>query len=791
MDKEIVPPMKDDEESSIDFKELFLLFFSHWKWFVASVAIFLAAAVFWLMRQNDVYTVSSMILMKGENSSTPSSEAVVMEGFGLMSAGKINTDDEIGIMRSKNVLSQVVSDLKLYVAYYEQRGMRKVELYGDTPLFLDIDSLLVSYLATPIAIKAVPDKENGGYILTVAYDEEEQELPFAGDSMRVAIGDISFMLFKRCGVCEEPHTLYINVVPPKFVVRQLEQLVSASPVEKGSSLITMSVEMSQVEKAKDILYKIVYYYNALSMAEKNRVAENTERFIDERLRLLSSELGSVEDAVEDFMRNNELVDITANAASYLDESKSIEERLFDVETEMNRLDYVGQFITDTANRYSLIPAVEISNQTFLTIVDAYNSKLMERERLLRSVSESNPVLMTVSHDLEILRRGVEDGVVSTRAGMEIARRDLLAKKHEAKSRIQEVPGLQRESAEISRQQLIKDKLYVFLLEKREENSLNKTLTVPRAIIMDIPDTSGIPVSPKKKNILLIALFLGVCVPAGIIFLLDFFNDCFKDRTDVEKLTTLPILGEICTKGDHDENLVVSAWSVAPITELFRLLRNNLQFVMTSPEKKVICVTSTVSGEGKTFLASNLGFGLIGKKVLLVGMDIRRPQLYKYFDIPQVMQGVTTYLSGMENDITRLIIPSKIMADLDLLPSGPIPPNPNELLYGHRLEELISELSSRYDYIVIDTAPVGMVSDTMLIRRVTDVMLFVVRAGYTAKKSFALLDKMVSSGRFPAPYLVVNGVDMESRSYGYRRYGYHSSYGYDAGRVSAPEKSKPE
>lgn len=428
MDKEIVPPMKDDEESSIDFKELFLLFFSHWKWFVASVAIFLAAAVFWLMRQNDVYTVSSMILMKGENSSTPSSEAVVMEGFGLMSAGKINTDDEIGIMRSKNVLSQVVSDLKLYVAYYEQRGMRKVELYGDTPLFLDIDSLLVSYLATPIAIKAVPDKENGGYILTVAYDEEEQELPFAGDSMRVAIGDISFMLFKRCGVCEEPHTLYINVVPPKFVVRQLEQLVSASPVEKGSSLITMSVEMSQVEKAKDILYKIVYYYNALSMAEKNRVAENTERFIDERLRLLSSELGSVEDAVEDFMRNNELVDITANAASYLDESKSIEERLFDVETEMNRLDYVGQFITDTANRYSLIPAVEISNQTFLTIVDAYNSKLMERERLLRSVSESNPVLMTVSHDLEILRRGVEDGVVSTRAGMEIARRDLLAKK---------------------------------------------------------------------------------------------------------------------------------------------------------------------------------------------------------------------------------------------------------------------------------------------------------------------------------------------------------------------------
>ena len=418
---------------------------------------------------------------------------------------------------------------------------------------------------------------------------------------------------------------------------------------------------------------------------------------------------------------------------------------------------------------------------------------MERERLLRSVSESNPVLMTVSQDLEILRRGVKDGVVSTRAGMEIARRDLLAKKHEAKSRIQEVPGLQRESAEISRQQLIKDKLYVFLLEKREENSLNKTLTVPRAIIMDIPDTSGIPVSPKKKNILLIALFLGVCVPAGIIFLLDFFNDRFKDRADVEKLTTLPILGEICTKGDHDENLVVSAWSVAPITELFRLLRNNLQFVMTSPEKKVICVTSTVSGEGKTFLASNLAlsFGLIGKKVLLVGMDIRRPQLYKYFDIPQVMQGVTTYLLGMENDITRLIIPSKVMTDLDLLPSGPIPPNPNELLYGHRLEELIGELRSRYDYIVIDTAPVGMVSDTMLIRRVTDVMLFIVRAGYTAKKSFALLDKIVSSGRFPAPYLVVNGVDMESRSYGYRRYGYHSSYGYDAGRVSAPEKSKPE
>lgn len=790
--KELISRENERVARPVDVKELFYLFLGHWRWFALSLVLCLSGAVLWLARQNRVYTVSTMILMKGENSNTTSSEKLIMDGLGITPSGKTNIDDEIGIMCSRNVMMQVVMDLQLYTEYRARNGLRREVLYRDTPLRLAVDSLLVRHVAPQIDIVAHPLSQ--GYELRVRYNETETTIRFIDDSLRVEIGDISFMVYRNNAVAPDKRTLYISVQNPKVVAQRLASSVRAVPVDKNSAIINMSLDMSNVAKARDILTKVVYYYNALSVNEKNRVAENTERFIDERLRLLSSELGSVEKEVENFMRTNELVDITAAAASYLDESNGVEERLFDIESQINRLNYIEEFVSDSRNTYSLIPAVDITSQTFLNIVDTYNKKLLEREQLLRSVSESNPVLITINQDIAILRKGVKDGIVSTRANMNIVRADLLNKKKEAKTRIQEVPGLQRESAEINRQQAIKDKLYVFLLEKREENSLNKTLTVPMAIIMDEPDTTGRVVFPRPVRTMAVALCLALALPAVVIGGRYYFNDKFRDRSDVERLTPYPIMGEICINKDTDSPLVVTAHSTLPIVELFRLLRNNLQFVMTSGDKRVICVTSMISGEGKTFIASNLALSLalVGKRVLLVGLDIRRPRLHHYFSTITHRQGVTTYLSAISDDISALIQPSGVDERLDILPSGPIPPNPNELLGSPRFAAMMHELRDMYDYIVLDTAPMGQVSDTQLVAREIDTLLFVVRAHYTSRKTFGMFSEILSGGGTPSPYLVINGVDMSTRAYSYRRYGYgyhrSATYGYGAnGTTSASER----
>lgn len=777
MDSKDILSQEEEQDKSVDFREILFNYLVHWKWFVVSVIIAMGIAFFILARKNDVYTVTTSVLMKNDKSgATP--DMLMMESLG-MGAVKNNLENEIEIMRSKNVMLQVVMDLKLYTNYTMEKGMRKIDLYKDTPIELSIDSTMVKNLVSPIVVEALP-QVNGDYRLTISYGHENKKsMVLANKPLLVNIGDVSFTLTRNDLVSVPKDDILITVSNPRNMANYLSKAVVADALSKGSTILTLSLNTFNIPKAKDVLNRVVFYYNELSMAEKNRVALNTEKFIDERIVAISKELGSVEKQAENFRKTHKLTDIKNEGEKFTTELSETEKKLFELETQLNLLDYVDQFVSNKQYMYTPIPALGITDPGFSGLINKYNQMLLVRERLLRSSSENNPLITDMNHDIADLRNGVMSGIVSARKGLNIEKKDLQSKNRELNNMVASVPEVERELTEIMRQQSIKDKLYVFLLEKREENSLNKTLTVPVASIVDTPDVTGGPVEPNKPKTLLVAFVFGLAIPALIIFLRDMFNVKFKDRIDVERLTSVPVLGEIA-KNDTGDQFVVKAKSTTPIVELFRLVRNSLQFMLSEPDKKVINVTSTVTQEGKTFFSMNLAlsFALTNKKVILVGLDIRRPQLKKHFSIT-TNKGITSFLSGQEPDLESLIVPSGMSEYLDLLPAGPVPPNPNELLTNSRLDQIFEVLREKYDYIIVDTAPVGMVSDTFLLNRLADVNLYITRANYSSKKYLALLNSYVADKRLTSTYLIVNAVDMRTQSYSYRKYGYGYGYGYSS------------
>lgn len=774
MDSKEILSQEEEHDKSVDFREILFNYLVHWKWFVASVLVAMGIAFFILARKNDVYTVTTSVLMKNDKSgATP--DMLMMESLGMASV-KNNLENEVEIMRSKNVMLQVVMDLKLYTNYIMEKGMRKIDLYKDTPIELSIDSSTVRNLVSPIILEALP-QSNGDYQLTISYGHADKSMILTNKPLLVNIGDVSFTLSRNFSVSAPKDDIIITVSNPRNMANYLSKAIVADALSKGSTILTLSLNTFNIPKAKDVLNRVVFYYNELSMAEKNRVALNTEKFIDERIVAISKELGSVEKQAENFRKTHKLTDVKNEGEKFTTELSETEKKLFDLETQLNLVDYVDQFVSNKQYIYTSIPSLGITDPGFSDLINRYNQMLLVRERLLRSSSENSPLITELNHDIADLRKGVLSGIISARKGLNIEKKDLQSKNKELNNMVASVPEVERELTEIMRQQSIKDKLYVFLLEKREENSLNKTLTVPVASIVDTPDVTGGPVEPNKPKTLLIAFVFGLAIPALIIFLRDMFNVKFKDRIDVERLTSVPVLGEIA-KSDTDDHFVVKSKSTTPIVELFRLVRNSLQFMLSEPDKKVINVTSTVTQEGKTFFSMNLAlsFALTNKKVILVGLDIRRPQLKKYFSIT-TNKGITSFLSGQETDLDGLIVPSGMSEYLDLLPAGPVPPNPNELLTNSRLDQVFEMLRKKYDYIIVDTAPVGMVSDTFLLNRLADVNLYITRANYSSKKYLALLNSYVADKRLTSTYLIVNAVDMRTQSYSYRKYGYGYGYGY--------------
>ena len=567
--------------------------------------------------------------------------------------------------------------------------------------------------------------------------------------------------------------------------------LSIAPTSKTTSVAVISLKNSSLQRGQDFINQLLEMYNRNTNNDKNEIAQKTAEFIDERIGIISKELGSTEANLESFKRDAGITDLTSEAQIALAGNAEYEKKSVENRTQISLVNDLRKYLR--GNEYEVLPSnVGLQDAALIGAIERYNEMLIERKRLLRTSTENNPTIVNLDTSIRAMKANVQATLEGTLQGLMITKESLDREASRYSRRISNAPGQERAYVSIARQQEIKAGLYLMLLQKREENAIALAATANNAKIIDEAIADDIPVSPKRSMIYLIALMLGVGIPVGIIYLIELTKFKIEGRADVEKLTSVPVVGDIPLtdeKNDKNGSIAVFENKNNLMSETFRNIRTNLQFMLNN-DQKVILVTSTVSGEGKSFVSSNLAISLslLGKKVVIVGLDIRKPGLNKVFQLSNKERGITQYLSNPETDLMELVQPSDVNKNLFILPGGTVPPNPTELLARNGLDRAIETLKKNFDYVILDTAPIGMVTDTLLIGRVADLSVYVCRADYTHKAEYTLINELSFEKKLPNLCTVINGVDLKKRKYGYyygygkygKHYGYGKRYGYGYG-----------
>lgn len=564
--------------------------------------------------------------------------------------------------------------------------------------------------------------------------------------------------------------------------------MTIEPTSKTTSVAVISLKNSSLRRGQDFINKLLEMYNINTNNDKNEIAQKTAEFIDERIGIISKELGSTEESLETFKRNAGITDLTSEAQIALTGNAEYEKKRVENQTQINLVEDLRRYMR--GNEYEVLPSnIGLQDAGLVAQIDRYNEMLVERKRLLRTSTENNPTIINLDTSIRAMKMNVDVTLDRTLQGLLITKADLDREASRFSRRINEAPGQERQFVSIARQQEIKSGLYLLLLQKREENAITLAATANNAKIIDDAIADEIPVSPKGKIIYLVALVLGVGIPVGVIYLINLTKFRIEGRSDVEKLTSIPIVGDIPLTDEKQGAIAVFENQNNLMSETFRNIRTNLQFMLEN-DKKVILVTSTVSGEGKSFISANLAISLslLGKKVIIVGLDIRKPGLNKVFNIPRKEVGITQYLANPEKNLMDLVQLSDVSKNLYILPGGTVPPNPTELLARDGLDKAIETFKKSFDYVILDTAPVGMVTDTLLIGRVADLSVYVCRADYTHKNEYTLINELAENNKLPKLCTVINGLDLKRRKYGYyygygkygKYYGYGKRYGYGYG-----------
>jgi capsular exopolysaccharide synthesis family protein len=567
--------------------------------------------------------------------------------------------------------------------------------------------------------------------------------------------------------------------------------LSIAPTSKTTSVAVISLKNSSLQRGQDFINQLLEMYNRNTNNDKNEIAQKTAEFIDERIGIISKELGSTEANLETFKRDAGITDLTSEAQIALAGNAEYEKKSVENRTQISLVNDLRKYLR--GNEYEVLPSnVGLQDAALIGAIERYNEMLIERKRLLRTSTENNPAIVNLDTSIRAMKANVQATLEGTLQGLMITKESLDREASRYSRRISNAPGQERAYVSIARQQEIKAGLYLMLLQKREENAIALAATANNAKIIDEAIADDIPVSPKRSMIYMIALILGVGIPVGIIYLIELTKFKIEGRADVEKLTSVPVVGDIPLtdeKNDKNGSIAVFENKNNLMSETFRNIRTNLQFMLDN-DQKVILVTSTVSGEGKSFVSSNLAISLslLGKKVVIVGLDIRKPGLNKVFNLSSKEKGITQYLANPEMDLMSLIQQSDVNKNLYILPGGTVPPNPTELLARDGLDKAIEILKKNFDYVILDTAPIGMVTDTLLIGRVADLSAYVCRTDYTHKAEYTLINELYHEKKLPNLCTIINGVDLKKRKYGYyygygkygKHYGYGKRYGYGYG-----------
>lgn len=795
------------DEEKIDFQEVLFKYLIHWPWFLGAIIVCLIGAWIYLHTATPVYNISATVLIKDDKKGGSAGMASELENLGLngLMSSSQNIDNEMEVLRSKTIAKEVVVDLNLYISYKDEDEFPAKDMYKTSPVLVNLIPQEAELLDEPMEVEMALYPQ-GGLDVKLKIEEEEYQKHF--DKLPAVFptekGTLAFFVSpdtlatkgeEEADSKEKVRNIKAIINNPLRVARAYCKNLTIEPTSKTTSVAVISLKNSSLRRGQDFINKLLEMYNTNTNNDKNEIAQKTADFIDERIGIISKELGNTEESLETFKRTAGITDLSSEAQIALTGNAEYEKKRVENQTQINLVEDLRKYMK--GEEYEVLPGnIGLQDAGLVSQIDRYNEMLVERKRLLRTSTENNPTIINLDTSIRAMKMNVEVTLERTLQGLFITKADLDREANRFSRRISEAPGQERQFVSIARQQEIKSGLYLLLLQKREENAITLAATANNAKIIDDAIADEIPVSPKGKIIYLLALVLGVGIPFGVIYLINLTKFRIEGRVDVEKLTSLPIVGDIPLTDEKKGAVAVFENKNNLMSETFRNIRTNLQFMLENG-KKVVLVTSTISGEGKSFVSSNLAISLslLGKKVVIVGLDIRKPGLNKVFNIPKREVGITQYLANPEKNLMDLVQPSDVSKNLFILPGGTVPPNPTELLARDGLDKAIETLKQNFDYVIMDTAPVGMVTDTLLIGRVADLSVYVCRADYTHKNEYTLINELAEKEKLPNLCTVINGIDLKRRKYGYyygygkygKYYGYGKRHGYGYGYGEQQDK----
>lgn len=780
---EELEPQTGGSGGEIDIKRIIYICLNKWYWFVLSVVFFMALSVLYLRWERPVSEAKMSVLIKLEQNNQ--GEQFLLQDLGFMGS-KNYIDDEIGTFKSPDIMTKVVTGLDLYTTYRMVSRFRfySGDIYKNTPIYVRWEDIEPEKIPGTVEFLFTKSGKGIKCVAEFSYQgekySESQKIDKLPAYVNLKIG--KFYIARNAEVNFGSNPLKVIIRNPTGVARELIGGLSIAPSTKTSSLLDFSLKIENVQKGVDVLNSLLAEYNKDAIADKNMIAYNTSVFIEERLKDISAELQGVETNVEDFLRRNKVTDLQSQAGSYVQRNETYEASRRELDTKLNLIGYIEAFVNNSANRDKVIPNLGITDPTLVAIITKYNDLLMQKERIQSSTSAENPAYVQVRQQVESMRESIRVSLQNEYRATEIGIKDLDRDNTVTNLRASNLPTVQREYNEILREQSVKSNLFVYLLQKREESNLTQAGVSPKGKQI-AKAFSGGRVSPKTNLVYMAFFLIGLLVPAGLLYLIDFFQTKIEGSKDLEKLNGAGIIGDISEVGETDftmGNIVVKTDDDSHNTEMFRTFRNNLLFMIGEKNQKVILVTSTVPKEGKTFVAANLAksLSLMDKRVLLVGGDLRNPKVTAAFGVGKQQKGFSSLLAGIDDNFRDLII--TVEPNLYLLPAGAIPPNPNELLSKPRTGELMEYLRRDFDYIVIDSAPVGLVSDTFMVSKYADATVYVMRDNYTEKDTINFVNNLIADGKIHNVGVVLNyagaGMDTGKYNYGYK-YGYRYSYAY--------------
>ena len=754
------------ETDSINLSKIFRKLIDKWYWFIISASLCLVVAFFYGKYKAPLYQIYASVLVNDDNKGGGlGKQAGAMMDLGGLMGTKSSVDNETHILKTRFLMEQVVRELQLNIIYSKKIGIGTREIY-QSPFRVNITKSVDTIITTKLTINKIPNNK-----LRVSAIGFEKDLNWNESFTIKNLGTLQLIQNPGTAMNDGDYFTTISSIDERTTALINDMVIGAT--NKQESIIDLGLTYPLPKKGEDILNALINKYTQSNLIDKNNIADSTYKFITERLSILSGELGDVENKVSDFKRDNRLADMSEQSKLLVQNTGEFTTELAKAETQVSILNDLEIYLKDNTKNKRVFPTSLLpSDMVFSSMMEQYNLLLIEREKQLLSVTETSPFIQNIDSQIAGLRAGILANITSTKNTFVLTRNKLRSQLNAAEGQIGGVPQIEKNYLKLARNQQIKQELYIFLMQKAEETAISKTSNTSIAKVIDPPKASFYPISPQKTIIYLVALVIGLIIPLVLILGGDLISTTIKTKDDIIAATNVPVIGEISHNKGTD-NMIVANQGRSAISEQFRALRTNLSFYLKEKDQKVILLTSSMSGEGKSFTAINLGniLALTGKKVLLMELDLRKPGLSSKLDIPNTI-GFSNFTIDSTILVDDLIKPLAINANLFIMSSGPLPPNPAETLMSDRIESLFDKLKAQFDYIIMDAPPIGVVTDAQLLSKYADMTIYLVRQKVTTKEQLKIVHDLYRSQKIKNLGIVVN--DIVSKTYGYG-YGY-GNYG---------------